>query len=100
MVRMKDPDDIEIRGASNLPNYEGNPTREELMNMVFQFENSVQINLSGRGPLLHISVFSDDDQLEEAVNAGMQMIPEQAQTAMVNGLLNIVSENLNNILNS
>lgn len=100
MVRMKGPDDIEIRGASNLPNHEGNPTPEELMKMVFQFENSIQINLRGHGPMLYISAFSQDENIEDTVNAGIQMIPEQAQTALVKGLLDIVSENLNNILNS
>ncbi len=96
VVRIKNKYNLELRGADfPLPD-ESNLV--ELANSRFHSENKIQIDVSKDTPSIWVQLFterSNNDKLENRVNTILiDQIPDDAKEAMINGILEIVTNRL------
>lgn len=103
LVRIKNKYNIEIRGAdSTLPD---ESDLNKLYPSLVRMQNKIIIDLNEGAPSLQVKLFlgnnsAENDRDEDAVQEVIDQIPERAKEAMINGILGIITKQVNLIVNT
>jgi hypothetical protein len=91
--------DIELRGNSE--GITADSSTEEFLKGAYRHENSIEITPYSKRPLrARVWGQGDTNQLQEQVDTVVNQIPEMARDAVVKGILTIVNDQLDQVLDA